>query len=272
MRGSFLKRLAAETILSLLFVSCGAKAFAAAWTQAQQQGIVILSSSNYRSKEYYDDLGIRHSQDSYSKQEQNIYAEYGLRDWLTLGGSASFTSAQQGAYSSYGVDDSEFFLRTRLWQADGFVFSVAPIVKLPSPASRNLNPVIGSSTPSAGLQLSGGYGFEALGQHHYAALDATYYHRLGEPQDQLKLDATLGIGITSKWTLMPQLFITRRMGSGAAGFTQSSGDDYNLSTLRVSAVYAWDDVTSVQFGAYEDISARNAGTGKGIVASVWRKF
>ena len=272
MRASFFKRLLLKLSLSTVFVCCAAAAFAAAWTQAQEKGIVILSSSYYRSRDYYDDLGLHHAQDAYSKQEQNIYAEYGIRDWLTLGGSASFTSAQQASFSSYGIDDSTVFLRARLWQGDGFVFSAAPILKLPSPSSRTQNPVIGSGHASSGLQLSGGYGFEAFGQHHFAALDASYLYRFGEPKDQLRLDATLGIGLTDKWMFMPQMFITRRMGSGNTGFTQSSGDDYNLATLRLSAVYALTEETSLQLGAYDDISAKNAGAGKGLVVSVWRKF
>ena len=268
-----IKRLTAELLLSTIGISVATHAFAAAWTQAQGNAQVITTVSSYVSDAYYDRMGHRQKQNSYAKQELSAYAEYGLRDWLTLGGSASLTRATQNDSENWGLSDSDLFARIRLWQGEGAVFSVAPIAYLPSPTSRDDDPILGSATPSGGVQLSAGYGFEAWGNHHFAAVDNTYIKRMGDAGDQWHMDMTLGIGISSDITLMPQLFLTRKVGGNTrSAFTQSASDDYDLSTARLSVVYAVSDKLSVQVGAYQDINGNNAGKGTGALIALWRNF
>ena len=253
-------------------------AYAGAWTQDQGKAQVILTGSYYNADQLWNNHGNKQSQPTYSKYELNPYLEYGLRDDLTIGTSLSLQRLHQdgnhspGA-SSWGVGDSEFFLRKRLWKQDGFVASVEPMIKLPSPESSGLQPRIGSSDADAGLGLSGGYGFSAYGQNHFADVDTQYRHRFGGPNDQVKISGTLGVGITPSWMIMPQSFMTYRTGHDAnAAFTQSSGDDYNLLRLQLSAVYKMSDDLSFQFGGFKDVDGKNAGVGNGALLAVWKRL
>lgn len=268
-----IKRCSPYLLIPILLFVCAQQALAAAWTQSKGHAQFITTLSSYASDHYFDLAGKRQSQTTYAKQEFSAYGEYGLEDWLTLGGTAFLVRAKHNGEDNWGLADTELFLRARLWQQEGWVVSAAPLVKLPGFAPRDHQPFIGSAKPGAGMQLSVGHGFEALGQHHFIALDGSYWHRTGVADDQLRLDATLGIGITPEVTLMPQLFLTRRAHTkGASAFTQSSGDDYDLLTARASVVYALEQNLSVQVGAYQDVSGKNAGAGTGAFVALWRNF
>src|SRR5690606_25548600 len=117
-----------------------------------------------------------------------------------------------------------------------------PLVKLPSPESGNDLPVIGGRHADAGLGISAGYGFSAYGRNHFTNLDAGYRYRFGQPENQMRYAGTLGVSLSDRWMVMPQLFLTYRTDSpGMATFTQSSGDDFNLVKLQLSALYKVND-------------------------------
>lgn len=261
--------------LSLLFLlAFSGICYAGAWTQPQGSGQVILTTGYYGTDQYFDNAGSKKSQPDYSQYALSPYVEYGLRDDLTIGTNLSLQYLTQNGYYHYGIADSEFFLRQRLWQGDGFVISAQPMIKLPSPTSSTRLPQIGSSTPDAGLTLSGGYGFSAYGQNHFLDLDAGYRHRFGRPHDQVNLSATAGIGLTSQLMLMPQLFATYRTAVPAAtsGFLQSASNDYNLTRLQVSAVYKLTNDLSLQVGGFTTLDGRNTGGGSGALFGIWKSF
>lgn len=253
-------------------------AHAGAWTQGQGRGQVILTSSVYRADSLYDNQGRKTDQPTYAKAEFNPYVEYGLNDNLTVGANLMFQRAyQQGApgmpsFVSWGVADSEFFLRRRLWASRGFVVSAEPMVKLPSPNSRR-TPAIGGRHPDAGMGISAGYGFKTGELNHFVNLDTGYRYRFGDPKDQARFALTAGGSVTPSLMIMPQVFVTRRLSSPtAATFTQSSGDDYNQISLQLSAVYKMNDRFSLQLGGFKHVDGKNAGAGKGALLSLWTKF
>jgi len=279
-------------IAALIFNS---HAYAGAWTQKKGQGLFILGSSYYRAEDFVNNFGKRQSQPRYQKFEINPYVEYGLTDSVTLGANLSLQYTRQnssstftqqitpfttltttinGAYNNAGIGDSEFFVRKRLYQKDGFVLSAEPMVKLPSPYSYMRLPDIGSTHPDAGLTLAGGYGFSAYGQNHFINVDTGYRHRLGNPKDQIRASVTVGIGLDPDWMVMPQLFVTQRTSSPSqvVGFSQSPVNDYNNSKAQLSLIYTMWDNTSVQVGGFYDLSSRNSSTGEGVLVALWRHF
>jgi len=259
------------TYFGIIIAFSATDAYAGAWTQPEGTALVITGASYYNSTAYRDNQGRKKSQPAYNKFELNPYFEYGLTDGLTLGGSLSLQAAYQnvtaaGLLSHYGIGDSEFFLRTRLWQQDGFALSAEPMVKLPSPSSSH-SPRLGGAHPNAGMGLSGGYGWDK----HFVGIDTQYRHRFGEPRDQFKLSGTLGISLSDRWTVMPQFFMTWRSSTPpAAAFTQSSGDDYDLARLQFSAMYKLRENLSFQFGAFRDMDGKNTGAGNGVLFSLWQ--
>lgn len=251
--------------------------YSGAWTQAKGSGQLILNGWYYTTDSYYDNSGSETSQGTYRKYELNPYLEYGLMDGVTLGANLSLLRASQdvagGDISNYGVGDSEFFARFRLWEDYGFVISAEPLVKLPSPEPSNETPSLGGRHPDAGLSLAAGYGFSMLGYHHYADVNAGYRHRFGEPKNQILYSATIGVTVAPRWVIMPQAFITQRTNDpSVATYTQSSGDDFDLTKLQLSAVYKYSHDTSVQMGGFSHVDGKNTGAGGGALLSVWKKF
>jgi len=264
---------------AVAFLAATPHAYAGAWTQDQGRALLILSGNYYAADRMWDNFGRKQSQPSYSKYELNPYMEYGLWEGVTLGTNLSLDRTyQQGtggsaAQSNWGIGDSEFFLRQRLWQGSGFIVSAEPMIKLPSPESGSSQPRLGSSHPDAGIGLSAGYSFSALGRNHFVDIDSQYRYRFGSPRDQYKFAATLGIGFTSRLTLMPQMFATYRASPPKiASFTQSASDDYDLTRLQLSAVYQLREDVSLQVGGFSDISGRNAGIGRGALIALWKRL
>lgn len=254
-----------------LFVS--GMAYAGAWTQPEGHGQLIVTGLYSSADRFYNTNGRKQSQTTYRKYELNPYFEYGVFDKITLGGNFSLQHASQSPNSNWGIGDSEFFARFRVAEIHGLVVSLQPLIKLPSPENSTERPALGGKHPDGEIGASLGYGFDLFGQHHFADLDAGYRHRLGSANDQMKLAATLGISLSPQWMLMPQAFLTRRTDAPAnAGFTQSSGDDYNETKLQLSGVVKMNERWSLQAGAFTELKGKNIGDGSGAILSVWRAF
>ncbi len=271
-----MSRILLASVIWHLISGCNA-AYAGAWTQPPGHGQIIYSSSAYATESYFDNRGRRQSQPLYRKLEFNPYIEYGLFDGVTIGASLSYQYADQdvlfGRFWHRGPGDSEFFIRKRLWQQDGFVVSTEPMVKLPSPTSPAVYPRLGSSTPDAGLGFLFGYGFGSGDLHHFADIDIGYRYRFGAPQDQIRLAGTLGYSLTPNWMAMPQVFITRRRGTMQMPmFTLSPADDYDLVKLQLSAVYKFNEKISLQCGMFSHVAGKNTGGGGGLTVSLWQSF
>lgn len=262
------------TAVAAAFVA--ASAHAGAWTQEKGHGQVILTGSYYQTDSLWNNAGTETAQPEYRNYVLNPYLEYGLTDRFTVGANLLLVQAEQDTnpnVDNWGLADTELFLRGKLYEHAGFVVSAEPMVKIPSNESSRDLPVIGSRHPDAGLGLSAGYGFTAFGQNHFANVDAGYRYRFSDPKDQMKFAATVGVGVTAQWMIMPQAFATYRMDSPTvAAFTQSSGDDYNLVKLQLSAVYKMRDDLSLQAGAFSHVDGKNTGGGEGLLLAVWKSF
>lgn len=266
--------------VTAVLTALAGQAYAGAWTLEAGKGQLIMTGLYQSADHLWNNRGNKQPQAEYQKYELNPYMEYGLADGLTVGANLSLQRAQQDATSvtssesNWGIGDSEFFVRKRLWQRDGFILSSESLIKLPSPEfSHDGAPGIGSPNPDMGTGLSAGYGFSAHGLNHFAALDTQYRYRFGRQKDQLKIATTVGISTSEKWMVMPQAFFTYRISDPkTASFTQSSGDDYNQIRLQLSTVYKVREDVSLQFGGFHDVSGKNSGIGKGVLFSVWKQF
>lgn len=259
---------------ALMFLLVSHAAWAGAWTQPQGKGQLILNNWYYQADERFTNTGSDVSQPTYRKYELNPYMEYGIADGITLGTNLSLQRTSQSSNTNWGIGDSEFFARFRLLQQHGWAVAAEPMVKLPSPhASRDEVPVIGGDASDVGMTLSAGYGFEAYGKQHFITADAGYRHRFGTPEDQMRYSLTAGFSLAPKWQLMPQVFVTQRTNSPAvATFTQSTGDDYNLVKLQLSAVYHYNDEWALQAGTFSHVDGKNSGAGEGVLFAIWKNF
>lgn len=263
----------------LFYIVPATSAYANAWTQEEGKGEAILTARYYHTSSYFDETGERVPMNAYSKHEITPYVEYGLYDGFTIGANLSLQHAVQfggpGApnQQSWAMSDSELFARARLWEGNGFIVSAEPMVKIPSPDGANKSPKIGGSNPDVGLRFLGGYSFNWLGHHHFVEAGAGMRHRFGTPHDQIQLNASTGFSLTSRLMIMPQISATIRSEQPTVPlFTQAPSDDYNLTQFQLSAIYEWDETTSLQAGAFSHAAGRNVGNGDGLIFSVWKKF
>ncbi len=247
--------------------------YAGAWTQKEGSGLLFANSSYYFTDKYFDNSGKKHSFAGYKKYEFNPYIEYGIKDDITIGANLFLQRSSQDSDSNIGIGDSEFFTRYRFWQKDGLVFSLEPMVKLPAIAEKDNQPRIGSKNFDIGLTPSVGYGFEAYGLNHFLNLDLGYRHRFGTPSDQLKMSFSAGFSFSEKTMLLTQFFATKRIYNDYNSvFTQSSGDDYDLSKLQISGIYKLDEKTALQLGIFSNVAGRNIGNGNGLIFAVSKNF
>jgi hypothetical protein len=202
------------------------------------------------------------------------YLEADYNQSTTLGNT---TYNLSGTAFNLGLADTEIFARKRLWQGriakNSAVFSLQPLLKLPSVYYAGGNPRSGTAYPDAELRLQGGYNFFMLNTHHFATLDLAYRKRFGQWHDQLKADATLGLNIHRNYTLLLQSFLTHRLNDYSPNNRTSAViNDYNLLKAQASIVYHLNTHTHVQLGGFNHVYARNTGDGYGFLMSVWRSF
>lgn len=259
--------------LLLLTLSNPAAANPGAWVLDEGMWQVITTSSYYHSDERFDGAGNKIPQPTYQKFEINPYIEYGLMEHTTVGANLFLQQAKSGGESNWGLADAEFFARTRLWHTEDMVISVQPLIKIPGLFDDSSQPTIGSD--DADLALSGffGYHFNLLDKRHFSEVEMQYRHRLGTPEDQYRINATIGLTITPQWQFLAQSFTTLSSDSvRGATFTQSARDDYDLQKIQLSGVYQVDDGLSLQAGGYYNIAGRNTGNGLGAIFGVWKRF
>jgi hypothetical protein len=233
-----MRSVAYALILGLVSAS---PAQAGAWLRSEGTGFVATSVAMNRSKDL----------------STSYYSEYGLSDTMTL-----------GTDIYYGVD------RTFFQQGSGILFLRMPIGptdqthKFAAHFGLGARYLLGYFYPAAEVGLSWGRGIKWGERYGWVNVDTSYNKPLDdEPKDpygsgykpnaRVKLDATLGMGITENGKAMIQMFNTFE-----------DGDTY--TTLAPSFVFApgGGDV-SVQISA--EFPVRGDGE-TSIKIGVWRTF
>ncbi len=253
-------------------------AFAGAWTLPEGEGQTIVTASFYHTREAFNAQGERGRAPLFQKYELNPYTEYGLTDGLTVGVSAFAQSLKQEMQpggpiaTTEGLGETELFARWRLWEADGGIVSVQPLLKLPSAYLQAGNPRAGRTAWDAELALQGGYGFDAYGQHHYLDTRIAYRYRSDALGDQLRASARLGLGIKHDLTLLSELEYTGRAQGGGNVLSIAGQNDYTLWRAQMSVVWAFADRYALQLGAFQHIAGEDTGAGGGVLVALWRRW
>ncbi|XDA98674.1 hypothetical protein AB1M95_01855 [Sulfitobacter sp. LCG007] len=185
--------------------------------------------------------------DGNDQGNNTTFLEFGLRPDLTMGVDISIELFPEATSTSY----AGFFLRRPLGNADG---TNRWAWRLGAGAAwhRSL------TQPYLEAGLHWGRGIEAFGQYGWAAVDSTVKFETVSGDQILKLDGTLGLGITERYKGMLQLFL-----------------DYDLDrlTTKVAPSLLWEpegfgDFT-FQFGAVIDTDDQSQPTLK---IGIWREF
>ncbi len=260
-------------IISVMIIALLSNPCDAAWLREKGKGQVIVNTSYYSANEFITPDGNSLKITDYDKYELNPYVEYGLLDWVTIGGSTSLQSISQSSDDNFGIGDTDIFARFKVYEDNGFVFSLSPLIKFPALADKKEVPTIASGQYHAELRANAGYGFKAFDIKHFATLSAGPRVRMGSSDNQLRFDAAYGIKPDDKW-----MFLLKSSGILSENLPDISarsiktGNDHHLIKTQISGVYNLSESTSLEVGAFTDVYSRNTSDGDGILFSVWRRF
>lgn len=238
-----------------------ANAFAGAWLQPRGEGQIISNLRYYTANKFIDAYGVETKIDPFEKIELAPYAEYGLYDWLTIGGELNFASIDdKSPVISYG----SVFARSYLYRQGSHVVSIEPGITLPRQTGSELSPDGENIIPE--LKLAYGYGFKIFERDHFFDTDIKYRMRNdGNLSDMIKSTATIGLTINNDFMALLQI-------SDERSFRQDGEvGNYVQVKPQISLVYH-DDNFSHQIGFSKDIFSLNTGQGYGFIYSLWYKF
>jgi hypothetical protein len=168
---------------------------AAAWTQKKGKGQIILNYNFYRTKTQLDYDGDRESLNRYfSSHRFNPYIEYGLTDDTTIGLNAFIERAEfhspdaQFDGVTYGINDTEVFLRHRLWHGPTYAISAQGTVIVPGFHDEDRQPSLGPNRYGLEARILAGMNIHLLSPSDFINAEFGYRYRSGTPSDELRAD------------------------------------------------------------------------------------
>lgn len=261
-------------IIPALLVFVSAQAHAGAWTQPAGEGLFIAQATYFNSDHFFDMDGARVPQSTFRKAELQPYAEYGLRDWLTVGGSAYVQYLAQAGDDNQGIGDPELFARIRLKQFEnGDVLSIQPLIKLPSYYTKDNQPRGGSRSIDGELSLMYGSNWEFFGFTGFTDTRAGYRIRSRGLKSQYRIDQAVGINVSDDFLLIPAFrsVITTEY-DDTATFSEDGEQDYDLAKIEMTTLYKLDDKSWVHATVFDHVAGAFTGDGRGITIGFAEKF
>lgn len=244
-------------------------AHAGAWLQKENGGIFLSQYRLYYTEEYFDKRGDKYSDFSFFKSEYNPYGEYGVADWLTMGGSANAQAIRnQDTANNQRTDiylnNLEIFARVLLYQNGDFVSSIEPRAYIPISSALSINPDGNRIMPE--LKINFGYDF---GQGNFIDSSVLYINRSDDSlEDMIKAEISLNYKINDEIAMLAQYTNENSRGN------ISNNDFGNYELEKASLSLVWDKYkrVSYQLGVSYDIDGKNTGSGFGMHYSVGYKF
>lgn len=240
-------------------------ALAGAWTQAEGKGLFIGQATYFASDKFFDQDGQEQRQPTFRKFELQPYVEYGVKDWLTVGGSTYLQRVNQSDDDNWGIADTELFARLRLWKGETRVISIQPLIKLPSEFSEGGTPRGGSRAVDAELSLLYGRSMKIFKKNGYTDMRVGYRVRGRGLNPQWRVDAAAGIFVTEDIQLIPAFrsVVTTKYDE-TGGFREDGEQDYDLAKAELTAAYHLNERGWMQLTYFEHIAGAFTGAGRGV--------
>ncbi len=264
-----------------VLLSSPASSQAGAWTQPKGEGLAVLAYYFYTTDEQFGDGWKREDfgfDGRFTKNEWNLYVEYGLTDGVTLIGNFFLDGLafenEFGRDTNFGLADQEIGLRYRL--SEKIPQALQLMVKIPGPYDVNDSPALGNGQTDVELDYFIGHPFPFGSRWGFVDVGVGYRLRTAEPADELRWYFTGGIELTD-W--LDVYFLEASGIHGLGNDTpQSVGDNILLTTdfdlIKVGASALVEPITDwiIQAGPYWQIAGRATGAGGGFKVAVWREF
>jgi hypothetical protein len=174
---------------------------AGAWLQEQGHIFVSLSHEVTTPRENLSSEALAYDPTPPLSGYSALYAEYGLTDWLTIGTDAGRDDEQDTwdgvVFARIPLSPTDWRHRWALQVGVGQRSYIQPGPFYPQ-ESRETEPI-------ARVVLGWGYGFEAPLNGGWLILDGVFEHRFDTGGQPTKLDATAGLRMTDRTSLLLQL-------------------------------------------------------------------
>lgn len=257
---------AAATAVALLHPAAAA---ASAWTLPKGQGQVLLTGVYSHSDRGFDASGKTIDIPDYDKQELYLLAEYGVTDDLTLIAAPSFrhVGIQGGSDDTTGLGYTELGARYRVASGAHWVGSLQATARIPGTRRRDVLAQVGNTDAEYDVRAMGGVSFAIGRMPAFANLEGGYRVRAGDPPNEVRADATLGVR-PAKRVLVYALWSN----SWSDGAGKGVFDAYRYHNAFLNAVYDLNKHWSVQAGALATVSGRNALRERGATGGLWFRF
>lgn len=198
-------------ILIALAIAWAGPAFGGAFTLEPGETKLFLTGIMNAGDHYFDGSGRLRKREIYRKYDVQLYGEHGLKDGLTLFGSAGLQrihAEDRGMHDREGLGRTEFGLRQRVFEGGGWIASVQASAIVAGAKKGPDIAVVGETDDQLDGRFLVARNFEIFGRHGFFDLQAGYRLRGGDPADEIRLDATLGLRVAPRWLLMAQSFNT----------------------------------------------------------------
>lgn len=242
-------------------------AFAGAWTLPQGTGQIIASLFGWTGTgaPWGGQPGV-----SQKKGEAQVYVQYGLTDELTIFGQTALEhSVLSGPESARyaGLDYSGVGLRKALWRTGAWVVSGEASFLAPGAYDACSPAEAGNTGPAADARLLVGRPVALGGMDGFLDLEAGYRWRTEGPPDEWHVDATVGLRLPSRITLILQEFVTVSAPSTDAAFPA-----WRTAIGAISLVAPLRDGWSFQVGWFQTLYVVRTNNERGVMAALWRDF
>jgi len=158
---------------------------------------------------YFDGRGRLRARDRLKKQELQLYVEHGLADGLTVFGAGALqritVSGEERAQRS-GLGRTELGARLRLAEPGAWIVSAQGGVVIAGAKRQEGLAAIGETDDQVDMRLLVARSFDAFARPAFLDVQAGYRTRSGDPANEIRVDATLGVRPAPRWLLLAQSF------------------------------------------------------------------
>ncbi|WP_343528352.1 hypothetical protein [Sphingomonas sp.] len=258
----------AVAILSFTLVHA-TKADASAWTMPKGKGQLLITGVYSHSDRGFDADGKTTDIPDYDKQELYLLGEYGVTDDLTLIAAPSFrhVGIQGNGDDTTGLGYTEVGARYRMAGGVHWVGSLQATARIPGARRRDALAQVGSTDAEYDVRALGGASFSLGHLPGFVNLEGGYRVREGDPPNEFRADATLGIRPAKRVLLYTLWSNSWSDGAGRGVFKA-----YRYHNAFLNAAYDLSDRWSLQVGGLATVGGKNALRERGATGGVWFRF
>jgi protein XagA len=245
-------------------------AWGGAWNPERKAIHLITATHMTFASSVFDNDGNMKPAPSFRRLEATLYMEYGITDQWAAIGQLGYEQAdvRWPVASSYqGLGYTELGLRRQVWKGRKAVVSAQSSVRVAG-ASDAGNPVEAGHTETEwDIRALAGYGFTLRRWTGFIDIQGGYRFRFGNPADEARLDASMGVHIHRRLMVMAQSFNTLSVQDARNGYLP-----LREHKLQVSTVWTVFPRTFLQVGTRNTFAGRNTWAEQTWFGGVWTTF